>query len=260
MAERLAISRSAAAVHISNLIKKGAILGRGYVFNERQGLIIAGGISWRTAGLGAEQPRRGCCFGPVTSAIEGIAFQMACQLAAEAPLIRFAGVVGRDENGDKIVAALNTAGVDTAQIERSATLPSAHHLEIQWPGGGQSHFDRRIYEALLPDVLHARRELFKNCDLLVLDDLSLACLTEGDLEEIASGTALVVIVLDGGSLWPKSFIPHDNLFYITTAENNRLLDDQYFLANVILMQPGKGVKIVRGSQAEEVFLPAGSVK
>ena len=34
LARRLGITRSSVAVHISNLMKKGVILGKGYVFNE----------------------------------------------------------------------------------------------------------------------------------------------------------------------------------------------------------------------------------
>ena len=47
LASRFNISRSSAAVHISNLMRKKAILGRGYVFNERTSVIILGEIySW----------------------------------------------------------------------------------------------------------------------------------------------------------------------------------------------------------------------
>lgn len=259
LAERLTISRSAAAVHISNLIKKGAILGRGYVFDERQGIVVAGSVFFRTESHGPQQPLRGCSSGPISAGIAGIAFQVACRLAEELPLVRFVGVVGRDEQGEKIVAAFNKAGVDTAQIKRNASLPSAQHLEIQWPGGSQCHFDHRIYEASLTDALLCQLELFKKCDLLVLDDVCLVYLAAEALAEISAGSATVAIILDNQASWPEEFIQRDNLFYITTATNSRLLADKYLLANLILMLPGKGVRIYQGGQAEDVFCLPGQV-
>ena len=42
LAGRLKISRSATAVHISNLMHKGYIAGRGYIFDEHGGILVAG--------------------------------------------------------------------------------------------------------------------------------------------------------------------------------------------------------------------------
>ena len=42
LAEIFQISRSSVAVHISNLMKKGIIRGKGYVFNEYPSITILG--------------------------------------------------------------------------------------------------------------------------------------------------------------------------------------------------------------------------
>lgn len=42
LARRVGISRSSASVHISNLIKKGYIVGRGYVMSEYAGIVVIG--------------------------------------------------------------------------------------------------------------------------------------------------------------------------------------------------------------------------
>lgn len=42
LAEIFEISRSSVAVHISNLMKKGIIRGKGYVFNEEASITIVG--------------------------------------------------------------------------------------------------------------------------------------------------------------------------------------------------------------------------
>ena len=42
LAHRFGITRSSIAVHISNLMKKGVILGKGYVFNEQISIVVIG--------------------------------------------------------------------------------------------------------------------------------------------------------------------------------------------------------------------------
>ncbi|MEN6391385.1 MAG: winged helix-turn-helix transcriptional regulator, partial [Syntrophomonas sp.] len=44
LARHFGITRSSAAVHISNLMKKGAIMGKGYVVNEQVSIVIIGRI------------------------------------------------------------------------------------------------------------------------------------------------------------------------------------------------------------------------
>ena len=43
IAKELNIARSSAAVHISNLMKKGYILGKGYIINEDDYVLAIGG-------------------------------------------------------------------------------------------------------------------------------------------------------------------------------------------------------------------------
>ena len=45
IADKLGITRSSVAVHISNLIQKGSIAGRGYVLNSGNFVAVVGGVN-----------------------------------------------------------------------------------------------------------------------------------------------------------------------------------------------------------------------
>jgi len=80
LADQLKISRSAVAVHISNLIKKGAVLGRGYVLNERFGIVVCGLLYINTVGYAYDNGQ-----GQVKEAIGGIGLSVKTYLFAMLP-------------------------------------------------------------------------------------------------------------------------------------------------------------------------------
>lgn len=45
LAERLGSTRAAVTVHLSNLGRKGVILGRGYILSERPPVVVVGGAN-----------------------------------------------------------------------------------------------------------------------------------------------------------------------------------------------------------------------
>ncbi|KKM10932.1 hypothetical protein SY88_11235 [Clostridiales bacterium PH28_bin88] len=78
LANRLNISRSATAVHISNIIKKGAILGRGYVFGEDPGIVVVGTTELTIAASTMEDPLdTGLPEGSITVSCGGAGFHLA---------------------------------------------------------------------------------------------------------------------------------------------------------------------------------------
>ena len=51
LAERAGITRSSVAVHISNLMKKGYIAGKGYVLRSGTYAVVAGGVNVTSAAV-----------------------------------------------------------------------------------------------------------------------------------------------------------------------------------------------------------------
>ena len=53
LADKAGITRSSAAVHISNLMKKGVILGKGYLVNTAPYVVVVGGVNMDIGGRSA---------------------------------------------------------------------------------------------------------------------------------------------------------------------------------------------------------------
>ena len=68
--------------------------------------------------------------------VGGVACNVARACAALGLETAMAGIVGRDAAGDRVLAALAAAGVDTTLIARSADRPTASYSAVLDPGGG----------------------------------------------------------------------------------------------------------------------------
>mgnify|MGYP005847169751 CR=1 FL=1 len=121
LASRLNISRSSAAVHISNLMRKKAILGRGYVFNERTQVVLVGEIynlvevQVEDQDLFSHPPARG----RITSRWGGSGLVIAERLAAMKVPVLLITAAGMEEGCEPVLASLRRAGVDTRHVFRS---------------------------------------------------------------------------------------------------------------------------------------------
>ncbi len=127
LAARLKISRSAAAVHISNLMRKGYILGRGYIFDERTGVLVVG-KTWfeirvhiRNSNSSGKIELEHCGFGYLLAS-ELIRFR------AEPTLITF---LGRDEIGDQIYNRLLQKGVNVQHIIRNNAFTTGKRVVVK---------------------------------------------------------------------------------------------------------------------------------
>ena len=58
LAEKAGITRSSAAVHISSLMKKGYIAGRGYLLRTDPYIVVVGGVTRACGGAGLQSRPR----------------------------------------------------------------------------------------------------------------------------------------------------------------------------------------------------------
>jgi len=106
IAKILEITRSSVAVHISNLMKKGVIRGKGYVLSQEEPYIcVVGGSNIDIQGcpkdsliLGDSNP------GSVKTSLGGVGRNIAENLTRLGVKTKFLSVVGDDENGKRILA------------------------------------------------------------------------------------------------------------------------------------------------------------
>lgn len=182
LARRLGTSRAAVNVHISNLTRKGALLGRGYmVAPEHQGHVtVVGGanvdVKARTlapAVPGTSNP------GMATQAPGGVARNIAENLARLGIPTHLIAAVGRDPNGDLLLRETEAAGVDVRGVLQSdrptgtytAVLDDQGELVIAVAAMGAT-------DALTPAALQERRGVLRGAAWVVADgNLSTETLT-----------------------------------------------------------------------------------
>ncbi len=123
LAELVGVTRSAAAVHISNLTKKGHILGRGYVFNDRSSVFVAGPVFMEVDAFNNSEGQE-----LVDIKIGGQGYGVARYLSSLGVPVSFVSVLGRDEWGKTVTANLREYGVDTTYLFTQRELPTPRRV------------------------------------------------------------------------------------------------------------------------------------
>ncbi|MDH7578442.1 MAG: PfkB family carbohydrate kinase [Bacillota bacterium] len=165
LAAKMQISRSATAVHISNLMRKGYILGRGYIFNERSGVLVIGKTWLEICGDITDGSS-----GKVQMEYGGVGYLLARELVrfrAEPTLLTF---LGRDEIGDQIYNHLLQKGIKVQHIIRNSAIPSGkrvlvkkgENLLVQVEEMDSTH-------CLTQKMLSTKEELLRTARVLLID-------------------------------------------------------------------------------------------
>ncbi|HBG22636.1 MAG TPA: hypothetical protein DDW83_05205 [Peptococcaceae bacterium] len=123
LAEKMEITRSAVAVHISNLMRKGFILGRGYILDERTGILVIG-KTWLEIKAQADEPRIDISYG-------GMGYLMSSELIRQQLIPTLFTVLGQDETGDRIYEKLLQSGVNVQYIVRTQGYPTPKKLSVR---------------------------------------------------------------------------------------------------------------------------------
>lgn len=172
IAERAHISRSSVAVHISNLTRKGAILGRQYVLSERPYAVVIGGANMDIAGRpDARLVRRDSNPGTVRLSPGGAGRNIAHNMALLGCDVRFVSAFGDDAHARELQESCRAAGMD---VSESITIPGAStstYLFIMDEGGDMelAISDMGIYDELVPARLERKLDLIEHAALCVVD-------------------------------------------------------------------------------------------
>lgn len=171
LAEQLGTTRAAINVHLSNLGKKGVILGRGYLLSERPGVVVIGGAnvdvkarSTVKATLGTSNPGTG------SMAPGGVARNVAENLARLGTRTHLITAVGRDALGDSLLAQTSAAGVRLELVHRS-DLPTGTYTALLDADGELvvAVADMAATLDLGPDHLNRARDVIASAGLVVID-------------------------------------------------------------------------------------------
>ena len=172
LADRLGITRSSAAVHISNLMKKGHIAGRGYVLRSGAYSVVVGGVNMDIGGRsqaslvdGDSNP------GIVTTSPGGVGRNIAHNLSLLGTDVRLLTAFGDDLYGQQSAASCSELGIDLSHALRVAGVPTSTYLYITGPDGDMALAvsDMQVCKKITPQYLAQNLSLLNNAQVVVFD-------------------------------------------------------------------------------------------
>lgn len=172
LADRAGIARSTVSVHISNLMKKGCIAGRGYIVRNVPYVVVIGGMNVDIGGtpfnpLVAQDSNPG----KVRISLGGVGRNIAHNMALLGIDVRMISALGDDLYAQKITHSCTELGID---LSASLKVPGAHtstYLYIN-EADGETQLglaDMDIYEHLTPQYLSSKETLLRNAQLVLAD-------------------------------------------------------------------------------------------
>ncbi len=172
LAEQLNITRSSVAVHITNLIKKGRIKGKGYVLDEEDYVVVIGGANMDIAGF-SHKPlvARDSNPGKILMSSGGVGRNIAANLAKLGIQTKLISAVGDDLFGRRIIEDSSLAGIDTSYIRTISSHPSSIYLSILNSNGEMdvAVSDMNITETLDIDWLKKHHQLINHAAAIVVE-------------------------------------------------------------------------------------------
>ncbi len=132
LADMLGITRSSVAVHISNLMQKGAIRGKGYILSEESRVTVIGGANMDIFGFPAAELVPGVSNpGHVETACGGVGRNIAENLARLGTGVSLITAIGFDAHGERIRKGVESAGVDFSHSIASHKHPTSTYVALQ---------------------------------------------------------------------------------------------------------------------------------
>ena len=172
LADRLGITRSSAAVHISNLMKKGHIAGRGYVLRSGAYSVVVGGVNMDIGGRsqaslvdGDSNPGR------VSVSLGGVGRNIAHNMSLMGLDVRLLTAYGDDLHGERVAASCSELGIDLSHALRVAGVPTSTYLYITGPDGDMALAvsDMQVCKKITPQYLAQNLSLLNNAQVVVFD-------------------------------------------------------------------------------------------
>ena len=126
LADKAGITRSSAAVHISNLMRKGYIAGRGYLLREAPYIAVVGGVNMDIGAVSdAPLVARDSNPGRVTTSLGGVGRNIAHNLCLLGEQVSMITVLGQDSFAQSVRENAADIGLD---LSHSATIPGGSGL------------------------------------------------------------------------------------------------------------------------------------
>jgi len=158
LALHFGISRSSVAVHISNLMKKGVILGKGYVFNKKVSIVVVGQVYLEISVLEADRTF-------IDMKYTGFGQEVCKTLSGYGISTKLITVVGNDDLGNSILKDLQADEVDIAHIYRHPEKRTCKQVV----SNRGLHLEEGFTQQDFQQAIAAREWVASNCDWLIVE-------------------------------------------------------------------------------------------
>ena len=219
IADKLGITRSSVAVHISNLTKKGCIAGRGYVLRSGSYAVVVGGVNVDIGGQSfAPLVPSDSNPGTVRLSLGGVGRNIAHNLSLLGTDVHLLTAYGDDLHGERVAASCSELGIDLSHALRIPGGSTSTYLYLADDRGEMALAvsDMEICKKITPGYLAGQLPLLQNAQVVVAD----ANLSEDSLEFLANNCPVPLFVDPVSTVKAKKLLPI--LGKIHTLKPNRL--------------------------------------
>ena len=172
LADTLNITRSSVAVHISNLLKKGYIAGKGYVLRTGSYAVVVGGVN---VDIGGRSHRKLVAAdsnpGKVSISLGGVGRNIAHNMTLLGVDVKMLTAMGEDVYGNRIAASCTELGIDASRALRVAECATSTYLYIADESGEMALAlsDMEICDRITPTYLAGNQQMLSNARVIVAD-------------------------------------------------------------------------------------------
>ena len=172
LADSLNITRSSVAVHISNLLKKGYIAGKGYVLRTGSYAAVVGGVNVDIGGRSHEKlVAADSNPGKVSVSLGGVGRNIAHNMTLMGVDVKMLTAMGQDVYGNRIADSCKELGIDASRALRVADCATSTYLYIADEEGEMALAlsDMEVCDRITPSYLAANQQVLQNAQVIVAD-------------------------------------------------------------------------------------------
>jgi sugar/nucleoside kinase (ribokinase family)/biotin operon repressor len=205
LALHFGISRSSVAVHISNLMKKGVILGKGYVFNKKVSIVVVGQAYLEINIQAAENTL-------IDMQYAGFGLEVCNTLSDYGAITKIITLVGNDDLGNSILKQLQANDVDITHIYRHPEKRTCKRVDSDYKVLFEEGFVTKDFQ----QAIAAREWVAANCDWLIVEPQFTELLGNKILNRTDRASVLCSCWYTEGKALPD-FLNNYNLLVLGTA-------------------------------------------
>ena len=172
IADRAGITRSSAAVHISNLMKKGIIRGKGYILQEENYITVVGAVNIDISGTPCEELRsKDSNPGKMRISFGGVGRNIAENISRLGVGVELITALGDDFYAAELERYCKLTGIELRHALKVSGANTSTYLCINTAEGDMAVAvnDMGIYESLTPRYIETKLSIINKGRSLVLD-------------------------------------------------------------------------------------------